>query len=141
MTFLLSTIARAASSNSMYRCATTGFISNIGKYIGLGFAAGFATWGQRDNKHRLYNLVRHGTTAHCCGIVAYVGPKEVEPILMEGIRILQNRGYDSCGIATIGEDGDLVTTKYASKGTTSDCINLVSDEAPIVSRSHFRNCP
>ena len=34
-----------------------------------------------------------------CGIVGYVGPKEVVPIILEGLRRLEYRGYDSAGIA------------------------------------------
>jgi glucosamine--fructose-6-phosphate aminotransferase (isomerizing) len=36
-----------------------------------------------------------------CGIVGYVGGKEAEPILLEGLRRLEYRGYDSAGIATL----------------------------------------
>jgi glucosamine--fructose-6-phosphate aminotransferase (isomerizing) len=36
-----------------------------------------------------------------CGIVGYVGPKEAEPILVEGLRRLEYRGYDSAGVATL----------------------------------------
>jgi glucosamine--fructose-6-phosphate aminotransferase (isomerizing) len=36
-----------------------------------------------------------------CGIVGYVGQREAEPILVEGLRRLEYRGYDSAGIATI----------------------------------------
>jgi glucosamine--fructose-6-phosphate aminotransferase (isomerizing) len=36
-----------------------------------------------------------------CGIVAYVGRKEAEPILMDGLRRLEYRGYDSAGLATL----------------------------------------
>ncbi len=36
-----------------------------------------------------------------CGIVGYVGTREAEPILMEGLRRLEYRGYDSAGIATL----------------------------------------
>ena len=41
-----------------------------------------------------------------CGIVGYVGPKEVVPVILEGLRRLEYRGYDSAGIAvgTPGED-------------------------------------
>jgi glutamine---fructose-6-phosphate transaminase (isomerizing) len=48
-----------------------------------------------------------------CGIVGYVGPDEALPILMEGLRRLEYRGYDSAGIAVI--DGDLRVVKRAGK--------------------------
>jgi len=40
-----------------------------------------------------------------CGIVGYVGKKSVVPIIIEGLRRLEYRGYDSAGIAVAG-DGD-----------------------------------
>jgi glucosamine--fructose-6-phosphate aminotransferase (isomerizing) len=36
-----------------------------------------------------------------CGIVGYVGGKEAEPLLVEGLRRLEYRGYDSAGLATL----------------------------------------
>jgi glucosamine--fructose-6-phosphate aminotransferase (isomerizing) len=36
-----------------------------------------------------------------CGIVGYIGPREAEPILVEGLHRLEYRGYDSSGIATL----------------------------------------
>src|SRR3954447_16301620 len=36
-----------------------------------------------------------------CGIVGYVGSREAEPILLEGLRRLEYRGYDSAGLATV----------------------------------------
>ena len=38
-----------------------------------------------------------------CGIVGYVGPKDVVPVIIEGLRRLEYRGYDSAGIA-VGVD-------------------------------------
>src|SRR4051812_41881753 len=40
-----------------------------------------------------------------CGIVGYVGKKQVVPVIIEGLRKLEYRGYDSAGIAVSG-DGD-----------------------------------
>ena len=40
-----------------------------------------------------------------CGIVGYVGPKEVIPVILEGLRRLEYRGYDSAGIA-VGRRGE-----------------------------------
>ncbi len=39
-----------------------------------------------------------------CGIIGYVGRKEAEPILVEGLRRLEYRGYDSAGLATLTGD-------------------------------------
>ena len=36
-----------------------------------------------------------------CGIVGYVGPKPLVPVIMEGLRRLEYRGYDSAGIAVV----------------------------------------
>ncbi|HEY7862230.1 MAG TPA: glutamine--fructose-6-phosphate transaminase (isomerizing), partial [Thermoanaerobaculia bacterium] len=38
-----------------------------------------------------------------CGIVGYVGPREAAPLLIEGLRRLEYRGYDSAGIATLSD--------------------------------------
>jgi glucosamine--fructose-6-phosphate aminotransferase (isomerizing) len=42
-----------------------------------------------------------------CGIVAYVGRKVAQPLLIEGLKRLEYRGYDSAGIAVIDAKGDL----------------------------------
>ena len=40
-----------------------------------------------------------------CGIVAAAARRNVVPLLIEGLRRLEYRGYASCGIATVGDDG------------------------------------
>jgi glutamine---fructose-6-phosphate transaminase (isomerizing) len=47
-----------------------------------------------------------------CGIVGYVGKKEVVPIIIEGLRKLEYRGYDSAGIAVAG-NGDKLQLRRA----------------------------
>ena len=49
-----------------------------------------------------------------CGIVGYVGPKQATPLLLEGLKRLEYRGYDSAGVAVI-VDGRLVVQKSAGK--------------------------
>lgn len=48
-----------------------------------------------------------------CGIVGYVGPDQVLPILLEGLRRLEYRGYDSAGVAVL--DGAMTVVKKAGK--------------------------
>src|SRR5919204_6741311 len=48
-----------------------------------------------------------------CGIVGYVGPDEALPIVLEGLRRLEYRGYDSAGVAVV--DGGLAVVKRAGK--------------------------
>ena len=50
-----------------------------------------------------------------CGIVGYTGPREAGPILLEGLKRLEYRGYDSAGIALVDESGDLFVEKKAGK--------------------------
>jgi glucosamine--fructose-6-phosphate aminotransferase (isomerizing) len=50
-----------------------------------------------------------------CGIVGYTGPREAGPILMEGLRRLEYRGYDSAGIALVDEAGEVFVEKRAGK--------------------------
>jgi len=49
-----------------------------------------------------------------CGIVGYVGPKPVLPVLMDGLHRLEYRGYDSAGIALV-RDGQLQIRRSAGK--------------------------
>ncbi|MDZ4389247.1 MAG: glutamine--fructose-6-phosphate transaminase (isomerizing) [Gemmatimonadales bacterium] len=55
-----------------------------------------------------------------CGIVGYVGPREAAPILMEGLRRMEYRGYDSAGIAVL--NGDIEIRKAAGK------LSVLADE-------------
>jgi len=46
-----------------------------------------------------------------CGIVGYVGGKRAQPILIDSLKRLEYRGYDSAGIAVVGEDIQLFKSK------------------------------
>jgi glucosamine--fructose-6-phosphate aminotransferase (isomerizing) len=50
-----------------------------------------------------------------CGIVGYVGQKQVVPLINDGLRKLENRGYDSAGIAVVNEDHDLEIRRAEGK--------------------------
>jgi glutamine---fructose-6-phosphate transaminase (isomerizing) len=49
-----------------------------------------------------------------CGIVAYLGPKDVVPVLMEGLKRLEYRGYDSAGVAVV-KDGRVRVRRSAGR--------------------------
>ncbi|MGB2897043.1 MAG: glutamine--fructose-6-phosphate aminotransferase, partial [Anaerolineales bacterium] len=49
-----------------------------------------------------------------CGIVGYVGPRDATPIIYDGLKRLEYRGYDSAGIAVI-EDGEIKIRRDAGK--------------------------
>src|ERR1700755_229765 len=49
-----------------------------------------------------------------CGIIGYIGSKEVVPVLIEGLRRLEYRGYDSAGVAVV-RDGAIDLRRSAGK--------------------------
>ncbi|RME90569.1 MAG: glutamine--fructose-6-phosphate transaminase (isomerizing) [Verrucomicrobia bacterium] len=64
-----------------------------------------------------------------CGIVGYIGRKTAAPILLEGLRRLEYRGYDSAGIATHA-DGRLHLCKRRGKIAEGLARALASDPLP-----------
>ncbi|MDD4374311.1 MAG: glutamine--fructose-6-phosphate transaminase (isomerizing) [Bacteroidales bacterium] len=58
-----------------------------------------------------------------CGIVAYLGPKQAYPILINGLKRLEYRGYDSAGVALL----NLKLNVYKTKGKVADLENFVSN--------------
>lgn len=59
-----------------------------------------------------------------CGIVAYIGPKQAYPILINGLRRLEYRGYDSAGIALLDQQLEV----YKTKGKVSELEAYASDK-------------
>jgi glucosamine--fructose-6-phosphate aminotransferase (isomerizing) len=49
-----------------------------------------------------------------CGIIGYIGPKDVVPVLIDGLRRLEYRGYDSAGVAVV-RDGAVDLRRSAGK--------------------------
>jgi glucosamine--fructose-6-phosphate aminotransferase (isomerizing) len=79
---------------------TTRLVQALVKAAGAGLAGGFR--------------LPEATLAGVCGIVGYVGGQQAIDIVVQGLRRLEYRGYDSAGIAVVA-DGALASTKRAGK--------------------------
>ncbi len=67
-----------------------------------------------------------------CGIVGYIGKRRVVPVILEGLKRLEYRGYDSAGVVYL-QDGSLI--KHRCEGKLSN-LEAIVDEA-IVAPSHI----
>jgi glucosamine--fructose-6-phosphate aminotransferase (isomerizing) len=73
-------------------------------------------------------------TAKNCGIIGYIGKeKNAVQVCVEGIEILQFRGYDSAGVCTLDSKNDFQLTKLASNylgNEQGDCIKRIVEAVP-----------
>ena len=60
-----------------------------------------------------------------CGIIGYIGSKPVVPVLIEGLRRMEYRGYDSAGVALVGNEG---ITLRRSAGKLANLENSIQSE-------------
>ena len=63
-----------------------------------------------------------------CGIIGYVGEGEAAPVLIDGLRRLEYRGYDSVGIAVLDDAGELSVRKR--EGKLSGLASLLEERWP-----------
>lgn len=61
-----------------------------------------------------------------CGIVGYIGQSDAYPVLIEGLKKLEYRGYDSAGVALIGNQDKL--NVYKTKGKVSNLEAMTADK-------------
>ena len=59
-----------------------------------------------------------------CGIIGYIGTKEAYPILINGLKRLEHRGYDSAGIPIAGDK----VRVYKQKGKVNELENFVGSK-------------
>uniref|UniRef100_A0A7S1KQ41 Glutamine--fructose-6-phosphate aminotransferase [isomerizing] n=1 Tax=Percolomonas cosmopolitus TaxID=63605 RepID=A0A7S1KQ41_9EUKA len=72
-----------------------------------------------------------------CGIIAIASNSDTSQQLFEGLTILQNRGYDSAGIATFNSNkSKLSISKFASVATTSDALDQLKENL----NKHLGDC-
>jgi glucosamine--fructose-6-phosphate aminotransferase (isomerizing) len=73
-----------------------------------------------------------------CGIVGYVGPREAVDVVLEGLRRLEYRGYDSAGVAIIDRAGGLQTAKKAGRIENLDKVLAEHHLAGTTGMGHTR---
>src|SRR2546429_3851928 len=62
-----------------------------------------------------------------CGIVGYVGDEECATLLVDGLRKLEYRGYDSAGVAVLGKEGLSVVR---AKGKLANLEKRLGEQTP-----------
>lgn len=64
-----------------------------------------------------------------CGIVGVVGDENAVTTIIDGLSILESRGYDSAGVATVSKSGEIRTTKFAS-GVEANAVTRLREFIP-----------
>ena len=77
-------------------------------------------------------------TEFMCGIVGYIGSREAYPILINGLKRLEYRGYDSAGVALINHEGQLNVYKEKGKVSNLEAIAEQRDTSGCIGIAHTR---
>lgn len=73
-----------------------------------------------------------------CGIVGYLGQQQAYPILIQGLKRLEYRGYDSAGIALVHDNGELEVFKSKGKVTNLEHVAQGKDLSGTIGIAHTR---
>ena len=71
-----------------------------------------------------------------CGIIGYIGSKPVVPVLLDGLRRMEYRGYDSAGVALVSPEGialrrsagKLANLELAIREATPNTLGFINDD-------------
>ncbi|MGC9058611.1 MAG: class II glutamine amidotransferase, partial [Candidatus Nanoarchaeia archaeon] len=72
-----------------------------------------------------------------CGIVGYIGERVANPIILEGLKHLEYRGYDSCGIAVVNGDNLIIKKGVGKVEEVNNALNFLEPAANLAI-SHTR---
>lgn len=73
-----------------------------------------------------------------CGIVGYLGQQQAYPILIQGLKRLEYRGYDSAGIALVHDNGELEVFKSKGKVANLEHVAQGKDLSGTIGIAHTR---
>jgi len=73
-----------------------------------------------------------------CGIIAYIGSRPAKPLLIEGLKRLEYRGYDSAGIATIEKDTVRVSRSVGRVGELEEHLDALGGHSGTLGIAHTR---
>lgn len=73
-----------------------------------------------------------------CGIVGYIGFRDAYPILIQGLKRLEYRGYDSAGVALINNEGVMNVYKEKGKVSNLEALTLQRDISGQIGIAHTR---
>ena len=62
-----------------------------------------------------------------CGIVGYLGSELAAPIILDGLRALEYRGYDSAGLAVLGPNGLTLRRRVGRIDDLASLLDMSSD--------------
>lgn len=73
-----------------------------------------------------------------CGIVGYIGFRDAYPVLIQGLKRLEYRGYDSAGVALINDEGAMNVYKEKGKVSNLEAIASQRDTTGKIGIAHTR---
>ena len=92
--------------------------------------------GLEETNQKITNLKE--SNGIMCGIVGYIGQNDAYPVLIEGLKKLEYRGYDSAGVALINGQDQLNVNKTKGKVSNLEAMAAEKDCSGHVGIAHTR---